>query len=124
MKKFITIMFATLIAVMAFFSVSIAEAGNATIFNNNPKDFATTLVSNYTQHPACTNCWDTSVEMGAGEVLSVAVYYHNTGPVPAGDTRIRMAPQVNPAVNNKIFAGGVWASNATLAMSYANVHIG
>ncbi len=124
-KTLKTILVATIAttAIAAFFGISVAKANASTVFNTNPLDYATTLVSNYTAQPGCTNCWSPSVTMSAGQVVSVRVYYHNTGNETAYNTRIRMSPQNNPAVNSKIFAGGVWADNASLNLGYATVNI-
>lgn len=61
--------------------------------------------------------------MAPGEVVSVTVYYHNTGNQIAPDTRLRIAPQNNPAVNQKIFVGGVWATGVSPVMGNAIVSI-
>lgn len=123
MEKIFKIIFVATIAVSAFFGMSMSKASAATSFNTNPNDFATTRVTNDTQNPGCTSCWSGSATMAPGEVVSVTVYYHNTGNEVANDTRIRLSPQNNPATNQKIFAGGVWASNAPIAGGYATVTI-
>lgn len=123
MKYFSKIFFIATFATVAFLCMSVATASASTVFNTNPNDFDTTLVSNYTQNPGCSTCWSPTVSMNQGQVVSVRVYYHNTGNETAQDTRIRLAPQNNPAVNSKIFAGGVWASNANLDLGYATVTI-
>lgn len=123
MKNISKIVFVFAIAAMAFFGASIARASAATVFNTNPLDYVTTTASNYTQQPGCTTCWSPTVEMSAGQVVSIRVYYHNTGSEVARDTRIRISPESEPAVNTKQMAGGVWASNANLVRGYATVHI-
>jgi hypothetical protein len=123
MKNISKTIFVIAFAAMAFFGISVASANAGTVFNTNPLDYATTTVSNYTQNPGCSTCWSPSVTMAPGEVVSVRVYYHNTGNEAATDTRIRISPQNNPAVNSKIFAGGVWSANANLVMGYATVSI-
>ena len=123
MKTISKVAIGSLFAVMAVFGVSVAHAGGSTVFNTNSLDYVTTTASNYTVQPGCTTCWAPTVEMAAGQVASVRVYYHNTGSQTALDTRIRISPQSEPAVNTKLMAGGVWASNATLVREYATIHI-
>jgi hypothetical protein len=123
MKQIAKTFFVLAVALGAFLDMSVAHASASTSFNTNPNDFQTTRVTNYTQNPNCNNCWSTSATMGPGEVVSVTVYYHNTGSDVAQDTRVRISPQSNPVTNQKIFSGGVWASNANLAIGYATVII-
>ncbi|MBP6926079.1 MAG: hypothetical protein KBB70_00080 [Candidatus Pacebacteria bacterium] len=123
-KNSIKTIFVLVIAAIAFFGVSVAKASAGTaVFNTDPRDLITTSVSNATLQPNCINCWTPSVEMQPGQIVSVRVYYHNTGTDVARDTRIRISPEFEPAVNTKLMTGGVWASNASLVRAYATVRI-
>lgn len=123
-SKVFKIVLGASIAIVAFFGVSVAKASaSTTVFNTNPLDYATALVSNYTTAPGCQTCWSPSVTMAPGQVVSMKLYYHNTGTVTATDTRVRMSPQITPVVNSKMLAAGVWSSNASLVIGYGTVTI-
>ncbi len=123
MKNIAKTIFVFAAVAVAFFGVSVAKAQAATVFNTNPNDFQTALVANYSVNPGCATCWTTNVSAAPGQVVSVKLYYHNTGNEIARDTRVRMSPQSNPAVNNKLIAAGVWASNANLNLGYGSITI-
>ncbi|MCU0660139.1 MAG: hypothetical protein MUD00_00790 [Candidatus Pacebacteria bacterium] len=94
----------------------------ATTFNTNSQDFATVRVSNYTLHPNSSTNWNSSVNATPGQIISVAIYYHNTGTEPATNTTIRLfgGSSMGSSMYHSI-SGSVGASNATTASGQAQV---
>ena len=79
-------------AMLAFaFLVSGGMVAHAsTTFNGDPQDFSTIRVSNFTEHPNSTTDWHSTVTATPGQVVSVAVYYHNTGSENATNTIVKI----------------------------------
>ncbi|HXF43975.1 MAG TPA: hypothetical protein VNK70_00675 [Candidatus Paceibacterota bacterium] len=119
LKKVPVIIFA---GSLVFSDFGVIFAQTATTFNTDPQDLATVRVSNYTLYPNSTSNWGTSVSASAGQVISVAIYYHNTGGATATNTRIRLN---SPSGTSNTFSisGGVSADNAPPANSSATVNI-
>lgn len=108
-KKYVFL--GTLAVGFAFFGM--AQAQSTTYFNTNPGDLATVKVMNVTNNPNSTSAWYGSVSADPGDTIAVRVYYHNTGPVAAQNTTVRMSPQSTGAVHSQTFFGSVTASNCT-----------
>jgi len=108
-KKYVFL--GTLAVGFAFFGI--AQAQSTTYFNTNPGDLATVKVMNVTNNPNSTSAWYGSVSADPGDTIAVRVYYHNTGPVAAQNTTVRMSPQSTGAVHSQTFFGSVTASNCT-----------
>jgi len=94
----------------------------AATFNNSPQDFATLRVTNYTRNPNCSNCWQTSVSADPGDIVSFAIYYHNTSNETANQTRIRVNLPSNSATYHTATAY-LWASNAPTVSGSATVNL-
>src|SRR5258706_1495406 len=121
-NKILNSIILTTAALVGFLAFT-AEANASTTFNTNSLDYQTLRVSNYTLNPGCSNCWYSNVSATAGQVVSVEVYYHNTGNENAIDTRIKVSPQFTGAVSNQTFSGGVSAQNASFVGGSATVNI-
>src|SRR3989344_2638844 len=63
-----------------------AESG----LNGDPSDPSTLRVSNYTQFPDSTTNWESTINASPGEVVSFAIYYHNTGAENVENLRISL----------------------------------
>jgi hypothetical protein len=94
----------------------------AATFNNDPQDFATLRVTDYTRNPSCSNCWQTSVSANPGDIVSFAIYYHNTSNETANQTRIRVNLPSDSATSHTATAY-VWASNASAVSGSATVNL-
>ncbi len=101
--------------------VSAAPEAFAATLNTDPQDFATLRVKNNTQQPNNTTGWNTSTFAGEGEVVSLAIYYHNTSSETATNVRVRLIPQITGMGRNHSFTAYVWADNATQVTGTANV---
>lgn len=117
--------FTGLIALMLVF-VGANTALAATIFNTDPQDddlgYRTVGVSNYTQNPGSATSWSSSVTAAPGDIVSVTVYYHNTGTETANNTVIRMNVPGNSSTNFNV-TGSVGASNASGASGSATISL-
>lgn len=94
-----------------FFTGNVVQAANVA-FNDDPLDFDTLRSSNYTEFPGSTDHWASVTDADAGEVVSFAVYYHNTS---AGDiaTNVVAKLSVPTATGTSITASGeIGAQNA------------
>lgn len=83
------------------------------VFNNHPSDFDTIRVSNFTDFPGSNSNWTSAISADAGDVVSVAIYYHNNGTQTANSTKIKInnGPNIGSAFTHTI-SGSVSAVNA------------
>lgn len=105
MKKLI----GSLLAMAAF--VVPASTFAATL-NGSAQDNATLRVVNYTMNASCLTCWSASATANSGDVLSFAIYYHNTGTDTATNVRVRLTPQTTNLSSTHTFYATVSADNA------------
>lgn len=103
--------------------VSVAPEAFAATLNTDPQDFATLRVKNNTQQPNNTAGWGTSASASTGEVVSLAIYYHNTSNETATNLRVRVTPQSTGSGNNHTFTAYVWADNASQVTGSATANI-
>lgn len=109
---------AILLIVGVFSPIFFAQAAS---FNNDPLDRQTLLVSNYTKCPNCAN-WTSWVNADAGDIVSFAVYYHNTSNETATGTIIRATLPSGSSMTQSI-TGSVWAQNAPMVNGNASVNL-
>jgi len=100
---------------LGLFVVATLAAGSqyafAATFNTDVSDQATLRVKNTNGQVNNLN-WSTSASADAGEVVSFAIYYHNTSNETATNVRVRLNPQSTGTGTNHTFTGYVWADNA------------
>lgn len=101
----------------------VTHAAQAAALNNDPADLATLRVRNFTQNPTGNTAWYTSASANAGEDISFAIYYHNTGSDAATGLRARLTPQNTSAGTNHSFIATVWAANAPAVNGSAAVQL-
>lgn len=114
--------FAILAALVLVFTGAPSHALASASFNTDPQDFATVRVSNYTQNPNCYTCWSSTANANAGDIVSVTVYYHNTGNQTATGTFVKLN-QPSAASTSFNFSGNVSASNAAAAYGSATINL-
>ena len=91
-------------------------------FNDDPNDYATVRVSNYTNYPNSTQHWFSSVDVQPGDIVSVAIYYHNTSSVNAENVVVSIT--VPSTVGTMIdVSGGLIAQNADSVYGSASVNL-
>jgi len=95
---------------------------SAAVFNNDPADLSTTMVTNYTLNPTVNTAWALSTTANVGEVISVHIYYHNTIAPDALNTRITLS-QPAGQLTAHTFTGSVVADNAPTASGVASVNL-
>ncbi|KKT08927.1 MAG: hypothetical protein UV86_C0015G0010 [Candidatus Nomurabacteria bacterium GW2011_GWB1_43_20] len=98
--------------IVAIVALALPVVSFAATLNNDPLDFATLRVMNYTTNPTCSTCWATTATANAGDVLSFAIYYHNVGPDIATNVRVTFSPQTTVAGTAHTFTATVRADNA------------
>ncbi|MFA7201528.1 MAG: fibronectin type III domain-containing protein [Candidatus Paceibacterota bacterium] len=92
------------------------------IFNNDPQDYASLRVSNYTNNPG-TPTWSNQTDVKAGDVVSYSLYYHNTSGTTALNTRMNLSFNVDP-ISGKIQATSkLWADNAASVSGFTTIQI-
>ena len=85
-------------------------------FNSDPSDYSTLRSSNYTQFPDSTNHWASVTNANAGDIVSLAVYYHNSSQETAKNVRVSMSmPNTT---------GTSVAASATLSADNFNTSVG
>lgn len=107
--------------IIAMVALALPAVSFAATFNNDPADFATLRVMNYTTSPTCSTCWGATATANTGDVLSFAVYYHNVGPDIATNVRVRLTPQTTVAGTTHTFTATVSADNAPAVTSTVTV---
>ena len=100
---------------------SIAMASGAK-FNDDPLDRDTLRSMNYTVHGDVTDQWALVTEADAGDIVSLAVYYHNTSVETAENVRVHIS--VPSGFGTSFNAtGGVVADNAPLVSGQTTINI-
>ncbi len=125
MKKLNNIikLFSVFTIVIMFFSAGATNVLAAT-FNNNPLDYDTLRVGNFTDNPAVdSSSWSTSVAADASETVNFAIYYHNTATDIATNVRVRLTPQTTGVGTSQSFTAYVWADNAPQVTGSATVNL-
>ncbi len=111
------------IALIAAFGIAADTAFAATTtINQASNDLKTLRVSNYSAAPGSMT-WSSSVNTSAGQIVSVGVYYHNTGTATAQNLRIKLSPQTSGSNTNHTFSVTVSADNANAVTDSASVHV-
>lgn len=105
-----------------FAMFGVASVASAATLNNSPQDYATLRTLNYTQNPTNT-AWSTSAAASAGQEVSFAIYYHNTGSDTATNLRVQITPQNTVSGTTQSFSASVWADNAPLVSGSAMVYL-
>ena len=107
--KFLTVGLFVAGALFAYPSFALAASN----FNDNGtgSDLPTIQVAKY--NGSCTsNCgYSSSVSVNPGDIVSVAIYYHNTGPDAAIDTKVKISPTSTSSGTSHSISGSVRASN-------------
>lgn len=98
--------------VLAAVAIFVPAVSFAATLNNDPQDFATLRVTNYTANPTCVTCWSGSTTANNGDVVSFSVYYHNTGVDTARNVRVKLSPQSTPLGTTHSFTATITADNA------------
>jgi hypothetical protein len=96
-------------------------------FNLETKDLPTVLVADYTTNP-CTsgsanNCWKSDIIANLGDIVSVQIYFHNTGSTVAKDVAVALRPQYSQASTRHVFTGVVAVGDNIVARGSAIVNI-
>lgn len=111
------------IALIAAFGIAADTAFAATTtINQASNDLKTLRVSNYSAAPGSMT-WSSSVNTSAGQIVSVGVYYHNTGTATAQNLRIKLSPETSGSNTNHTFSVTVSADNANAVTDSASVHV-
>lgn len=111
------------LAAILLVAVGANTAFAATSFNNDPQDFATLRVKNNTENPGNTVGWAATANADAGEVVSFAIYYHNTGSETAQNVRVRLTPQTTANASVHAFTAYLLADNASQISGSATVYL-
>ena len=119
MKKFITIILGTSAVIAIFFVPATLFAAT---FNNDSRDFQTLRAGNYTKNPTTpSSAWTTSVNADGGDIVNMAVYYHNTGSDTARNVRVKLTPQTTSVSTSQVFLVTILADNSASVSGSATV---
>ncbi len=89
---------------------------------NAAGDYPVLQVSNYTKYPGSNANWSTTVSANPGESLSFMVFYHNTSPVTAFNTRVKLNLPATIS-NGTAVTATVSADNTTSVSSTVYVYL-
>jgi hypothetical protein len=122
MKKFIISMLA-----MAFMVLGASTFAYADTTLNQPGSMPTLTVSNATLRPCnmgpIDGCWTTSTSARPGDIITVHIYYKNTGGDLSRGTTLSIKPQSTGVVSSVTFTGGVASLTAPRAVGSARVSL-
>jgi hypothetical protein len=122
MKKFIISMLA-----MAFMVLGASTFAYADTTLNQPGSMPTVTVSNATLRPCdmgpIDGCWTTSTSARPGDIITVHIYYKNTGHDLSRGTTLSIKPQSTGRVSSVTFTGGVASLTAPRAVGSARVSL-
>lgn len=107
-----------MVATLLFVAPAVSFAAS---LNDDPQDFATLRVVNYTVNSSCVTCWSSSATANPGDIVSFAIYYHNTGSDTARNVRVRISPQTTAVGTTHSFSASVSADNAPTVTGNATV---
>ncbi|MFA6006577.1 MAG: hypothetical protein WC764_02510 [Candidatus Paceibacterota bacterium] len=94
--------------------IATPAVASAASFNTASNDLTTTAVLNATQNPNSNTAWGPSTTARGGDMVTVEIYYHNSGTDAAQNTILRMNVPNGPQSSVTI-SGSVSASNANTA---------
>ena len=130
MKQYIKQIVIAIVAVGVIMGASIAplfshtaRAAGQAAFNNDPQDYATVRVSNYTQNPGSTSSWSSNVTANNGDLVSFSIYYHNTSQTTANNTKVSLSVPIQISGSTFSVSGKVWADNASAVNGSASVNL-
>lgn len=121
-RKFAVLSTALLAAFMLTQAGSVFSSGTA-LFNNDPADRPTLRVQNFTVNGSNSTGWSTSTSASQGDVISFAIYYHNTSNEVAHDVRVRLTPQSTGVSTSHTFNATIQALNAPVVSGNVSVGI-
>ncbi len=99
---------------LAFAITIFPQVAFAGTLNSDSADFDTLRVGNVTQNPNTTSAsWGTSVYANPGDVLSFAIYYHNTSSETINNVRIKLSPKTTGISDSHEFSAVVWGDNTS-----------
>lgn len=119
--QYMTILFGS--ALLVFLMLLPVYANAAATFNTNPADFQTLRVMNKTDNPNSTTAWATTAGADAGEIISFAIYYHNTSNETAQNVRIKLSSPSGAPGATQTFTATLSADNASAITGSAIVII-
>lgn len=110
--------FITMFAFVLGFGIFAGTVNAQVSFNTSQQDRATIRVNNNSVNPNTSACWVTAIPgtnnncsspiMQPGQIVSVAIYYHNTGTTASSNTMLRItSPQTNGAQMTHTISGNV-----------------
>ncbi len=120
MKNILSRLFKQSILAIGVFAIAIPAI--AATFNNDPLDLATIRVMNVTRSGIVNTAWSQSTTANPNEIVSFAIYYHNTAPDAAGNTRVSLLVPTNVGTQFTV-PGSVRADNAQTVSGSAIVSL-
>ena len=111
-----------LVMIGGFFGV-VAQASASVTFNTDSQDRPTLRVVNATANPNCSSCWTSSVTANPGDLITVDLYYHNTGTQTANNTNFRLSQSTTGQATSHTIGATVTAGNITGSPATGSVTI-
>ncbi len=110
---------------LAFMATTLPLSVFAGILNSDSADFEVLRVGNVTQNPGTTSAnWNTAVSANPGDVISFAIYYHNTSQSQViRDVRVKLTPKTTGISTSHDFNAVVWGENTNPVYGKARVYL-
>jgi hypothetical protein len=118
-KKF---MLLTTAFAVAFGMVATSAFASGASINSASNDLKTVRVSNYSAVPGSMT-WGSTVNSAAGQIVSVGIYYHNSGDQTLQNLKVRLSPQTSGATSSHTFTATLSADNAPSVVDSATVSV-
>ncbi len=118
-KKF---MLMTTAFAVAFGMISSVAFASGAVINGASNDLKTLRVSNYSAVPGSMT-WTSSVNASAGQIVSVGIYYHNSGDTTLQNLKVRLSPQSTGSGTSHSFSTTLSADNASSVSDAATVSV-
>lgn len=104
------------------FGMTATTAFAAAAINTASNDLKTVRVSNYSAVPGSMT-WGSTVNSAAEQIVSVGIYYHNSGDAALQNLKVRLSPQNSGSSSSHSFTATLSADNAPSVTDSATVTI-
>ena len=123
MKTFIKT-FGTL-ALLAAIALSAPAVWASSGWNDGAQgaDCPTVMVAKQSDAPGAYDCWATSESATNGDIVTFAIYYHNTGNSPVSNVSVFIQPPGSGAQNSFTLSGGVLVNGQQVASGSATINL-
>lgn len=108
------------LALVTVFSVGAFSASAQVIINQHPNDCRTIAIANHTtQQGQAQDCWAGSISAQPGDIINVALYFHNSGTSPASNVVLRLSNPTGSNMSSYTFTGSVATASGSASVNFS-----